>query len=423
MNFRRNHLLCAALAAAMLVSLSACAKKETPAQAADAQYANGGMTLTVPAQYSDLVLVDMPENDADGVLFVVSEKASVEAAKADGQDYDGVGELFGIRRVDADTLHELLCYDMSGAEPFAKSADGAYYLYTHPTDVRLYRSGDGYADAMEQWSALNEWGWSKRDRFIADNAGLEAFTRGNSEPEMYLNRAAYLDGAGYTLSMLTYGPQSPDGVDAAPYVERLLDGVTVEVVDASESPDGEYLVLNFPDDEMRFDFFPREGAESNLVRMTGYNGETMFRFTYAGDTKAGYVMQEWYDALVAVNGPAPRYAEPDDLVGRWAEKIAGRGVITIGKNGDAYDVTVEWANSAFEQSYWEMTAKPTGSGAELRYENGRLAIRTYGSDGNYTEDVRYENGTGTFSLDAGEVVWQDDVDGVADETTFVSADR
>ena len=419
MRIRKNFALCAALAAAMLVSLAACAKRDAPAQAADAQYLNGGMTLTVPAEYKDLVLVDMPEDDADGVLFVVSEKASVEAAKADGQDFDGVGELFGVRRVDADTLHELLCYDMSGAEVFAKGADGAYYLYTYPTDVRLYRSGDDYADAMEQWSALNEWGWSRRDRFIADNAGLEAFTRGNSEPEMYLNRAAYLDDAGYTLSMLTYGPQSTYGVDAAPYVERLLDGLTVEYADDVESPDGEYLVLNFFNGGTRFDFFPREGLE-NLVRMTGYNGEAMFRFTYAGDTKAGDVMQEWYDALAAVNGPAVRNAEPDDLVGRWAEKVAGRGVITIGKRGDAYDVTVEWANSAFEQSYWEMTAEPTGNGAEVRYENGRYAVRAYDSNGNYTEDVRYENGTGTFSLDAGEVVWEDDVDGVADGSVFTS---
>ena len=299
MKINKKSVLCAALAAAMLLPLAACAKKDAPVQAGDARYFSGGMTLTVPAEYDELVLVDMPD-DADGVLFVVSEKASVEAAAADGQDVDGVGELFGIRRVDADTLHEMLCYDMSGAEVFAVDADEAYYLYTHPTDVRLYRSGDDYADAMDQWSALNEWGWSKRERFIEDNEGLEPFTRGNSELEMYLARAAYLDDANYTLSMLTYGPQSPDGVDAAPYVERLLDGLTVEVSDVP-SPDGEYLVLNFPDDETRFDFFPREGME-HLVRMVGYNGETMFELTYSDDTKAADVMQEWYDALVAANG-------------------------------------------------------------------------------------------------------------------------
>ena len=180
------------LAAAMLASLTGCAKKENTeelpaaepaeeqaAQPAETVFENGSLKLTVPAEYADLVLVDVPQNDSEGVLFSVSEKASVEAGKLDnhGEDY-GDGWLFGIRRVGEDGLHELLCWDMSGVEVFAKDAQGGYYLFTHPTDVRFYRQGDDFQDAAqwEDWGKLNEWASGVPAALIAENAGLAAYT-------------------------------------------------------------------------------------------------------------------------------------------------------------------------------------------------------------------------------------------------------
>ena len=85
-------------------------------------------------------------------------------------------------------------------------------------------------------------------------------------------------------------------------------------------------------------------------------------------------------------------------------------------------MTVEWANSASEQYYWEMQAV-AGNGGLLTYENGKHAIRTYDANGNYTEDVRYENGSGTLYLNSAfEVMWEDDVDGAGDNAVFVSVD-
>ena len=75
--------------------------------------AANGMKLTVPAEYSSLVVYDTPQDSPDGVLFSVYEKASVEAAKAQALEYDGAGWLFDIRRISEDELHEMLCYDMS----------------------------------------------------------------------------------------------------------------------------------------------------------------------------------------------------------------------------------------------------------------------------------------------------------------------
>lgn len=449
MKSKKNTVLSLVLALAMALSLAACAAgpKTAGASAESADvgdlalrpegeaghiYKNGDYNLLVPLEYDELVTVDTESGAEEGTLFTVSEKASVEAAEADGatDPQDGWGWLFSVARIGADELHEMLCYDMSNAYVFARDSADQYFMIYHPSDVRLYRQGDAYQDAMEQWTALNEWAATAAETFLAENADLEAFERGNSMLDMYLARAAYQGGANYTLSTTEYGPMAPNGVEAAPYAERLMTGVDVsyESVEPSETPDGEYVVLSFPEENMRFDFFVGEGG--NYVREVWYDGrENLMKAVFAdGTTTANGIAQEWYDALVAANegdtGNAALGYTPDDLVGRWAEKIAGRGVITVAKAAEdgKYDVTVEWANSAFEQSYWEMQAV-AGNGGVLTYENGKCAIRTYDSDGKYTEDVRYENGSGTLYLNSAfEVMWEDNIDGAGDNAVFVSVD-
>ena len=319
MLYKKTSLLCAAFALCLIVPLTACGEKSSqePPQTAgqpeisqpaeqneNVSCSNSGLTLTIPAETADLVLVDTPQNDPYGVLFSVSEKDSVDAAIADGHDVSGEGWLFGICRVDETTLHELFCYDMSGAEVFAKDADGYYYLYTHPTDVRLYRQNNAYDEAVEQWSKLNEWAWNdvRRD-FLANNPGLTSFTHGNSMLDMYLARAAYWKDTNYTVSTTEHGPLAPGGVDAAPYVERLMGYVSSEDADIGETPDGEYVVLSFPEDDVRFDFFRMEGKENYLRMVWSGGNEQLIRLSFSDDTRASAVMQEWYDALVSANDP------------------------------------------------------------------------------------------------------------------------
>ena len=443
MLFKKTSLLCAALALSLVVPLTACGEKSSQEpphtvgqpeisppveQKENVSHVNSGMTLTIPAETANLVLVDMPQDDPDGVLFSVSEKDSVNAALADGHDATtGEGWLFGIRRVDETTLHTLLCYDMSGAEVFAKDADGYYYLYTHPTDVRLYRQNNAYEEAAEQWSKLNEWAWNdvRRD-FLTNNPGLSAYTRGNSMLDMYLARAAYQKDANYTVSTTEHGPLSPNGVDAAPYVESLMGFASSEDADIRETPDGEYVVLSFPEDDVRFDFFRMEGKE-NYVRVVWSGGnEQLIRLSFSDDTKASAVMQEWYDALASANDPgnAALGYKPDDLVGCWAEKIAGRGVITIKKTGEGlYSVQIEWPGSAFERSIWEMTATPAGAGGALKYEDAKHYARTYTSETEYTDELKSENGSGLFYLNsANEILWEDKVDNAGENCVFISVE-
>ena len=97
------------LAAGMAFSLSACGDKQEisisgsgdtitiddlalrPDGEAGHLYENDGLKLLIPLEYDALLITETPEAEGEGKLFSVSEKASVEAAKAAGMDYDGVG--------------------------------------------------------------------------------------------------------------------------------------------------------------------------------------------------------------------------------------------------------------------------------------------------------------------------------------------
>lgn len=299
------------LALVMVFALAACSQKaDEPKESAPAGDENeqkeaavfekDGYKLTVPAEYADLVVVD---TEAEDLLFSVSEKASLEA-----DDTEGSGWLFGVSVVDEARLHEMLTADMSGADVFARDGEGNYYIFCHPTDVRIAREGEITEADSEQWAALCEWAAGMKETFAAEN-GLETYVRTNTDLDIYLSRVAYLDDVQYTISTTQFGPKEPGDVDKTPFVEKLLNNVTFESTD-QEAPDGEYTVLALKDGDMdvRIDFF---SADGNLIRVvTSFadgeetiTNESLYTAHYAdGTTVAGDVMQAWYDALVAANG-------------------------------------------------------------------------------------------------------------------------
>ena len=262
---------------------------------------NGGCTLSIPAAYADRLNTELPADAPADALFTVAEQASIDAAAAKGYDGAGAGWLFAIGRISEDEARQLLCGDMTGREIFAKDGENNYFLFLRPTDVRFERETTEQMIAdSDVWAELNEWAVAAKDRFIEDN-GLTAVHYGNSLLEIGLNRAAYATGVNYTLSTTAYGPLEPvESVDAAACVAAALDGLCVEYAEPEKSPDGEYIVLNFPDDGERFDFFRADG---NLVRRVTENGETWFRTAYPdGETRILDAMEDWYDALAAAHG-------------------------------------------------------------------------------------------------------------------------
>lgn len=160
----------------------------------------GGIKIGIPAKYADQLIVqtefDLSEfGETYGMpLMKVSEKASVEAGKADGMS-DGVGWLFTIRRLTRAQYEQYLCGDRS--EEFAFAASGTdgdgqygnvgqytapvydnYYVYSTATDVQFYRSGgeiSTQSDAWKNWEDLYDMGGTVRTDMISRN-GLTAYS-------------------------------------------------------------------------------------------------------------------------------------------------------------------------------------------------------------------------------------------------------
>lgn len=417
------------LIAGMLLAFAACGTRQTGKPAEDPVFTRDGLKLTIPAEYADLLVVATPEYDAEGdgyVLFRVSEKASMEAAKAlDAEEDLGAGELFSIIRRSEKEAHEMLCYDLSGVEMIGRDTAEQYYFVCRPTDVRLVRL-ENIEEGTKQWEALNAWADSVPRRFVEENAGLTAQTRGNSLLEMYLNRIAYLPETNYTLSTAAFGPLDGDGFDASAYVEKLLDGVTYEAVD-QKAPDGECTVLELSEDFIRFDFFLTDGGESYIRQVWNDNRNEQFYKASGvdGAVRTGEVVRDWFDELAAFT--AQKWEQTaDDLVGRWVEQSARRGVIEItkGERAGEYRVEVSRPTGDHQKAVWTMNAKaPDLSEGRIAYTDARMTIRTYASEAAFTEEVKYENGIGSFCL-AGdnEIIWQDDQDVAMDTCVFVRAD-
>lgn len=169
----------AMILAVMLVTLSS-----EEALANDSTfYTSEGYRLEVPNKYKDALLTTTIYDKYEGVLFSVSEKKSVEESRAAGMNYDGMGWLFSIGKVNENQLNEMLCYDMSGVEIFAKDISGMYYVYRHPTDVRYHRSTiEEMKEDQAKWTELVQWGYKDvRDEFVKNNPGLVSVTFNNDE--------------------------------------------------------------------------------------------------------------------------------------------------------------------------------------------------------------------------------------------------
>ena len=294
--------------ATLAASLAAISPAAVPMDAAVCEaastvtYEKEGMKLLVPAIYDDLLYTKIFKEDAEGRLFSVTEAKSVVDAWLQNERESGPGWLFSIGMVGEERLHQLLCGEMSGAEVFAKDSRNRYFIFYHPTDVRFVRKDtDTMRRDQQLWTDLNEWAsLDVKYEFIQNNKGLVKERFDNSSVSMYLARAAYSvePKVNYTVSTNQFGPLYSESVKAAPFVERLIRNATYEMVDNNLTPDGQYVVLNFPDEKIRFDFFKLGDNYVREVHDDGY--ELLYKITFEdGVTKASSVMQQWYDQLAA----------------------------------------------------------------------------------------------------------------------------
>lgn len=109
----------------------------------------------------------------------------------------------------------------------------------------------------------------------------------------------------------------------------------------------------------------------------------------------------------------------EEFAGKWTETVAKRGRIEVSNNDDGtFDVVVSWPNGAAEKIFWRMTAKPAEPDSFV-YEDCVCTVRRYSPDGSYTEETRYENGSGAFHLQGEKrLTWANDMEDVAKDSVF-----
>ena len=178
---------------------------------------------------------------------------------------------------------------MSGRTPFARDGQGNCYILCTPTDVRIERVGQITEDDMREWGDLCQWAAGIGGGFAADN-GLTPCRYGNTELDMLLARIAWAGETDYTLASLADGVHADQNGAGASFAEEIVNAAAFNYADR-EAPDGEYIVLNCPTIDARYDFFY---GDHSLVRAVRGEYETVYT---AGDVDVTGMVEKWYNAL------------------------------------------------------------------------------------------------------------------------------
>lgn len=163
----------------------------------------------------------------------------------------------------------------------------------------------------------------------------------------------------FTLATTEYGVMTLKDPSMAEIFAELLNAMTFEPTSA-EAPEGEYVVLAFPEEDVRFDFFLGD-VQENLFRMVNADGtEQMYKATVPeGRAEIGNVMDAWAYSMADALGMVPpieaKMPDPgwilDSVEGKvWVDDRASLEVFL--EDTDSYKVLITWGNSANETTEW-----------------------------------------------------------------------
>lgn len=110
-----------------------------------------------------------------------------------------------------------------------------------------------------------------------------------------------------------------------------------------------------------------------------------------------------------------------NFIGNYA---MDRATILVESEGmEDAKITVRWSGSAWEHAEWVMTGKLDAETLVVDYKDCVKTLCTYSESGELkSEDVEYENGTGSFTFhtdgDAITLTWDDAMEQIADGMEF-----
>ncbi len=266
-----------------------------------------GVRFEIPEDIRDLVTVQT-EGLGDKELVKVSETGSIEAAKANGGDADSAGWLFTIGTLSEEEMEDARCKGACDGMAFFGVDDDCYYVYYHPTDVRFEReTPEKMKEDHEIWSKVNEWAnGTVRDEIVKNNEDMDPFHCSCTNLDINICKIAYGRDVNFEIHSVAYpdldASKYPDNKD---YALDLVEEVVYKFTDEPKDTSGEYYVLSFPDQKVRYDFFLNPELE-NVVR-------EVF-LTDAGDEDSVYYYEATFDY--------PEYYTATSVMEEWIEEIA-----------------------------------------------------------------------------------------------------
>ena len=280
MGYRQPGLFRRILSGLLGLSLAVCALGGVQAGAGltgRRVYRNGGVTLTVPADLADLVIVRAPElpeaqQDPEGdPVFLVWEKESWEAGQAKHPGREGrEGFLFAILRTPEENTREYNTRWAYSRGVLARRGRETFYSLLIPTENTLAFGLGGVDTRSERWArwlGVSRWARSIRETLRRDNPELTVYvpeenaSLGTSRVSRSLFDALYGDAAeDYTLRRGERGEAYP--LTAGSGAEELLwdliwkTGADKEVY--RSVPPEEPLILTLPESSYELRFWETE---------------------------------------------------------------------------------------------------------------------------------------------------------------------
>ena len=99
-----------------------------------------------------------------------------------------------------------------------------------------------------------------------------------------------------------------------------------------------------------------------------------------------------------------------DFEGVYAEKISHKGIMKLlAKDQSTAEITVIRDKGNNENYHWVMTGTYDEDKSAILYDDAKLVLEKYASDGKKSEETVYTNGTGKFAVSTTGISWTDEL--------------
>lgn len=233
----------------------------------------------------------------------------------------------------------------------------------------------------------------------------------------------------YTFATLEYGTLSPTKDYDPSWMVKVLGLASLTPALPDETPDGEYVVLNFPEEGIRYDFFFADKEKNYARQVNADNTEELYTVTMPEDvfvTVSDVIMME-AESLAAAGGAAPRpmMAVPEES---WvSEGLDGavwmddRAALTVYPDVDCFAVTVAWGGSTDASRVWVYLCDYDPETDALKAYYSSCYVIKYDENGE-SSDVQTlydgESAASVFLDDQGRVTITDAADALVDGKSF-----